>query len=142
MRKWGLLLCLLSLCYTALSADIPIDPPAHTLIPETQIPSLEEATDSYKSTFSKMLGSLVMLVAVLVATMWILKRINRGKFRFGNSQHISIVEKRALSPKTVLYCLKIGGKEILISESQLEVRALTTLEETTLSQENTTPPSV
>lgn len=135
MKKWGLLLSVLALGFIVLAAA-PLDPPAHTLLPETQLPSLEEATDSYKSTFTKMLGSLLMLIAVLVATMWILKRINRGKFRFGNSQHISIVEKRALSPKTVLYCLKVGGKEILISESQLEVRALTTLEETAPSQEN------
>jgi len=41
---------------------------------------------------------------------------------------IKILEKRALSPKSMLYLIEVGGKPFVISESQLEVRLVQTLD--------------
>jgi flagellar biogenesis protein FliO len=56
--------------------------------------------------------------------------MGKGKFSLGSGRSINILEKRALSPKSILYIVEIGNKKILIAESQVEVRALTTYEET------------
>ncbi len=40
------------------------------------------------------------------------------------SQSIQILEKRMISPKTMLYLIEAEGKQILIAESQLEVKRL------------------
>jgi flagellar biogenesis protein FliO len=42
---------------------------------------------------------------------------------------VNVIERRALSPKTMLYVVEIGNKKVLISESQLEVRTLANYEE-------------
>lgn len=95
--------------------------------PATQ--SSEEATESYQHAFSRMIFSLIALIVLLVGGVWFLKRLSKGKFRFGMHKQVEILEKRPLSPKTALYVVRIDGKKVLISESQLEVRRLCTLEE-------------
>ena len=40
------------------------------------------------------------------------------------TKNIKILEKRAISPKSLLYIVEIDGKKILISESNLEVRKI------------------
>ncbi len=75
-----------------------------------------------------MLFSLAGLLVLVLGTFWFLKRMGKGKLRLGSNRTIQILEKRPLSPKTVLYIVEIEGKQVLISESQLEVRALTTIE--------------
>jgi flagellar protein FliO/FliZ len=87
-------------------------------------------TNSYESAFVRMLVTLAGLVFLIFATFWVLRRLGKGKFKMGSGRAINIVEKRALSPKSMLYIIEIDNKKILISESQLEIRALTSLEET------------
>ena len=53
----------------------------------------------------------------------------KGQFKMGSGRSINILEKRALSPKSILYIVEIGSKKVLISESQVEVRTLTTIAE-------------
>ena len=51
--------------------------------------------------------------------------------RMTQSNHfrsIKILEKRAISPKSMLYLVEIGGKKILLAESQLEIRNVSNLE--------------
>lgn len=75
--------------------------------------------------FSKMLFSLLIVVALLLASFWFLRRVFQNRMHKGNlASSIHILEKRALSPKTMLYLVKIEGKKILIAESQLEVKRL------------------
>ncbi len=94
------------------------------------LPSSTEMTNSYENAFVRMLVTLLGLVFLVFVTFWILRRLGKGKFKLGSGQRANIIERRALSPKTMLYVVEIGNKKILISESQLEVRALTTIEET------------
>ncbi len=76
-----------------------------------------------------MLITLLGLLFLVFATFWVLRRLGKGKFKLGSGRSINMIEKRALSPKTMLYIVEIGNKRILVSESQLEVRTLTSVEE-------------
>jgi flagellar biogenesis protein FliO len=93
---------------------------------QTFQPEVPPQAITYEQTFGKMLLILFLLVAFVVIVVWLLRRITQGKFRFGGSSTIQIIERRNLSPKTMLYLIEVRGKPILISESQLEVRPLTT----------------
>ncbi len=106
-------------------------PPAHEESAQapTPLPSPTEITTSYEGAFIRMLVTLLGLLVLVFATFWILRRLGKGKFKLGSGRTINIIEKRALSPKSVLYIVEIGNKKVLISESQLEVRALTCIEE-------------
>lgn len=131
---------LLVLCFSlgSLLADSPPPPPPpveHQVAPPLPqvpqvpaLPSSQQMTDSYHYAFIRMLLSLLGLLVLVIGTFWVLKRISKGKFRFGSHKAIQILEKRSLSPKTLLYIVEIEGKQILLSESQLEVRSLSTLE--------------
>jgi flagellar biogenesis protein FliO len=134
------LLCT-SIVYAA-PKEQPAPPPTEQVAPEKQtppvtepenapapLPSSKEMTNSYEGAFVRMLVTLGGLVLLVVGTFWILRRLRGGKFSLGSGNTISVREKRALSPKTMLYVVEIGNTKVLISESQLEVRALTPFEE-------------
>lgn len=137
-----LLLCCQACFATSTSTPVnptPVAPIAQPVTPlptqehplethQTPIPSSVEMTDSYQHAFIRMLLSLLGLLVLVFGTFWFLKRMGKGKLRFGSNRSIQILEKRPLSAKTVLYVIEVEGKQVLISESQLEVRALTTLE--------------
>jgi flagellar biogenesis protein FliO len=93
------------------------------------LPSSNDMTNSYESAFVRMLVTLLGLILLVFLTFWVLRRMGKGKFKMGSSRHINVIERRAVSPKTMLYIIEIGDKKVLISESQVEVRALTTIEE-------------
>jgi flagellar biogenesis protein FliO len=79
----------------------------------------------YGAAFFKMILMLFALLAVVVLTVWIIKRWGHGRLgRFKDKQGIHILEKRILSPKTALYTIEVEGSRLLVVESQLEVRAL------------------
>lgn len=99
----------------------PQNPPA--------LPSSEEMTQSYEGAFVRMIITLLGILLLVFGTFWILRRLGGGKLKLGSGRLINVIEKRALSPKSVLYIVEVGNKKVLISESQAEVRALTTLEE-------------
>jgi len=57
------------------------------------------------------------------------KKISHGRLRnFNYLKSIKIIEKRPLSPKSMLYLIEVGGKQVLIAESQLEVRTVASLD--------------
>lgn len=81
--------------------------------------------------FAKMLISLVVLVALLFLSYWFLRRIIHNRLQKGGSQSsIHILEKRMISPKTMLYFIEVENKKILIAESHLEIKRLESFEET------------
>ena len=83
------------------------------------------ATESYEYAFLKMLAMLGLLVLLLGVTFWLFRRISSGRLKQSNqSRMIKIVERRALSPKSMLYVVEFAGKQVLIAESQLEVRKI------------------
>ena len=109
------------------AAPTPSSAPANA--PPPSLPSSVEMTTSDESAFVRMLLTLLGLLVLVFATFYILRRMGKGKFKMGSGRTINIIEKRSLSPKSILYIVEIGNKKVLISESQVEVRALTTYEE-------------
>lgn len=79
------------------------------------------------ASFTRMWITVAAALVLLFVTLWLLRRFKTGHFkRFsGNSSTLNIVERRTLSPKTMLYIVEINNKRLLISESQVEVRTLT-----------------
>ena len=110
--------------------------PAPPAVPTPPTTPLEEGPAiSYETAFVKMLFTLGGLILVVFLTIWILRRLGQGKFRgFGGGKAIEILEKRPLSAKSMLYVVQVGAKRVLISESQLDVRTIASLEEVTEEQ--------
>lgn len=101
--------------------ESPSPPPLNL---PTDTPS-EQLTQSYQAAFLKMILSMIGLILLVFVSIWLLRRLGQGKFRgFGSHKSISILEKKPLSPKSMLYLIEIEGQKILIAESQLEVRRL------------------
>jgi flagellar protein FliO/FliZ len=121
MFRWILASFFLVFCH---AAELTPPPPP---VEHVELPSSAEATESYQDTFIRMVFSLAGLLVLVVGTFWFLRRMNKGKFRSGSSQTLHILEKKPLSPKTMLYLIEIEGRQVLLAESQLEVRALTTI---------------
>ncbi len=81
--------------------------------------------ENYSVAFLKMILMLVGLLLIVVFMVWLIKRFGHGRIgRFKDRQTIHILEKRVLSPKTILYMVEIEGARLLVAESQLEVRPL------------------
>jgi flagellar protein FliO/FliZ len=79
----------------------------------------------YGLAFVKMFLTLLVLIALFGVTIWFVKRLIRAKLERGaGTQMIEILEKKMISPKTMLYVVEVEGKKILLAESQIEVRPL------------------
>ena len=85
----------------------------------------------FQHTFLKMIMVLISIIFLFILTFWALKKMSRVKLDQANSiKGIKIIEKRALSPKTMLYLLEIEKEKVLIAESHLEVKRLHSLNST------------
>lgn len=88
--------------------------------------NVEEAPVSYKGAFVKMMLTLLGLVALIVLSVWMLRRVSHSRIKQMNTgRSIKILERRPLSAKSALYLIDIDGKKVVVSESQLEVRPIT-----------------
>lgn len=92
-------------------------------------PDMHKATESYETAFIKTIVVLVGLLVLIILTIWMFKKISHGRLRsFNVLKSVKVLEKRPLSPKSMLYLIEVSGKQVLIAESQLEVRTLTSLD--------------
>lgn len=83
----------------------------------------------FGAVLGKTLLTLFALVALLGVTFWFLRRLVQQRLQKGDANlSIQVLEKRMISPKTMLYLVEIEGKRVLLAESQLEVRKIETLE--------------
>ncbi len=97
---------------------------------EPAIPEVPPTTFSYEHALIKMLLTLGALLVFIFLAVWTLKRLSNAKWRTGgSSRKIHVLEKRPLSPKSMLYLIAVDGKKVLISESSLEVRTIAPIEE-------------
>ena len=91
---------------------------------------VHQVTESYEMAFIKTIGVLVGLLVLVILTVWMFRKMSRGRVYGTNVlKSIKILEKRSLSPKSILYLIEVRGKEILIVESQLDVRNIALLDE-------------
>lgn len=86
-------------------------------------------TGDLGAAFAKMFLSLVALVILLFVSYWFIKRLIQNRLQKGvGDAAIQILEKRMISPKTVLYLIEVEKKKVLIAESQLEIKRLESFE--------------
>lgn len=105
----------------------------------TKAPSIEDETNypdhaldntsTFKKAFYKTLSILFAGIILVFLGIWLFKKLTGSKMYSGNNlRTIKILEKRPISPKSILYLIEVGGQKILISESQFEVRTISELE--------------
>ena len=125
------------LCCT-LGQTSPVNEPApqpptidHQAVPAlTPVVVVEKTHDHFEHAFIKMLLTLGGLLLLVFLTLWALRKLTHGKVgSFGSQKKIKILERKPLSPKSVLYLIEIDGKQVIVSESQLEVRSILNLSE-------------
>lgn len=106
-------------------------PPPTAPVPGQPSPSWEETSEppNYEHAFGKMILTLLGLILLIILAVWVMRRLSSGRLGQGGGHSIKILEKRALSPKSMLYLVEIDDKQVLLSESQLEVRTITHLSE-------------
>lgn len=100
--------------------------------PMQALQSMDETpqTVSYQGAFIKMMLTLVALIVLIVLSVWMLRKLGEGRIRQANlGRTIKVLEKRALSAKSILYLIEVQGKKVVIAESQLEVKPITTVED-------------
>ena len=98
------------------------------------VPSVSplDMVPGYEGAFLKMFLALIALIVGIFFTVWLLKKLSQGRWAGGNSNRaIKIIEKRPLSPKTMLYIIDVDGQQSVIAESQLEVKHLMNLDQIT-----------
>ncbi len=96
--------------------------------PEEQHGSMD--LPSYKGAFVKMMLTLFGLILLIGFSVVMLRRVARGRFQhFSQGRSIKILERAPLSAKSVLYVVEIGSKKVLIAESQVTIRAISSLDE-------------
>jgi flagellar protein FliO/FliZ len=88
-------------------------------------PSLALSTGDYGLAFVKMMLTLFALAALLFGTLWFLRKIIQQRLQKGpKDSSIVILEKRMISPKTMLYLVEIENKKVLLAESHLEIKRI------------------
>jgi flagellar biogenesis protein FliO len=108
---------------TVYSADANGDP----IVQPIPVPDLPPG--DYGAALVKMFLSLIALVALLSITFWFVRRLIQNRLQKGvGVQSIHILEKRMISPKSILYLIEVDNQKVLIAESQLEIRRLETFE--------------
>jgi len=89
------------------------------------VTQLDTATAPFKAAPSlvKLAVSLIALILILLILVWVLKKIagQKGGF-FTSHDHIKVIERKGLSPKTTLYVVEVDGQKMLISESSNHVK--------------------
>src|SRR5579872_5759630 len=78
--------------------------PAIAMEALSQAPSVPPG--DFGATFVKMILTMVAIVALLFFALWFLRRLIQQRLQKGVGNHsIQILEKRMISPKTMLYLL-------------------------------------
>jgi flagellar protein FliO/FliZ len=91
-------------------------------------------TGQYKAAFVKTSLTFIAFIALILLTVWLIRRMGSGQMtKLNQTRHMKVLERRPLSPKSTLYLVEIGGKHVVLAESQLEVRPITTLDTSTQS---------
>lgn len=120
-------------------SDTPPAPAKKTVTPTPtkpqEIPFPDEFSQkmsdtlTYENIFIKTVLALIGLLLIIFLGIWVLKKLSGSRTRQMNMlKMVKVLEKRPISPKSILYLVEVAGRKVLISESQLEVRMITQLD--------------
>lgn len=74
-------------------------------------------------TVLQLAGALLFIIVIIYLSVWLMKKYSVGKMA-GGGNLISIVERRHLTQKQVLYIIKVGEKHMLIGASDSGLQKL------------------
>jgi flagellar biogenesis protein FliO len=96
----------------------------------SEISAQESQSYNYWGEFVNMVVTLVFVLILIFATIWMLKKIMRSRTQTLNRTNgIKILERRPLNQKSALYLIDILGKGVVIAESQAGIHLVTELSE-------------
>lgn len=96
---------------------------------QQDLPIPDVPPGDYGAALVKMVLSLIALIILLGFSFWFLRRLVQNKVNRGSKiAAIQIIEKKMISPKSMLYLVEVEGQKVLLAESQLEIRRLQTWE--------------
>ena len=105
--------------------------PAESL-PTHEITLNEEPTSStnlpfqkYETSILRVFLSFLGLIALVVLSFWVFRRLSQGRLSPSSTQKsIKVLERKVLSPKSMLYLVEVDGKKVFLAESHLEIKPL------------------
>jgi flagellar biogenesis protein FliO len=131
MKKWFyFLLFSLSLCtLQAKTGAVFLQEDGQLVAQENvldeQPKELTDSPVSYSTGLSKILWMTIAFLTLLVITIWAFKRMVKNRAYLAEQRSsIKILEKKMLSPKTMLYLVEVEKEKVLIAESHIEVKRL------------------
>lgn len=96
-------------------APAPTQAPNYLLEEETPF---ERNAPDFQESLYQMLTTLGILLAVVIATAYFLKRfLNQRMEQLNADSNIKILERRSLNPKSAIYLVEVEGNKILVGES-------------------------
>ncbi len=85
--------------------------------------------DHFMRDFINMLFSLGLIVALIFIASWFLKRMMNTRLQqINESSEIKIIDRRSITPKTIVYLLEVKGKGLVVGESTHGLSLLSTYE--------------
>ena len=128
MKKFILYLMLSCCCVCSLNAQVEKKDPflEHERYFEDEITKEDAQNDNrFLKEFFKMLLMLGLLVGALLLITWIFKRTMSTRMDQMNvTSAIKILERRSLTPKSVVYLVEVYGRSIVFAESPSGITAL------------------
>ena len=92
--------------------------------------------ENYQASLMKMFFMLILLIAFLILTVWLLRKFLNARMQLASQgKSIQILERRTISPKSILYLIEIDGENFLISESQVQIQKIEKLKTPVQSSE-------
>ncbi len=79
--------------------------------------AVPELTGDVWPALIKLVLALGLILVIIYGSVWLMKRFSLGKV-VGNSELISVVDKRFLAPKQAVYLLKVGKQHLLVGSSE------------------------
>jgi len=121
----------LILFFTPLLAEItPVDIPVEIVQNDAETLHLSNNTvignsaDDYQRLFLRTAIMIIVVIGLGVTTVWMVRRFSLVRQSSGNhTSYIKVIERRSLSPKSMMYLIQLGDKKILITESQINIKA-------------------
>lgn len=78
-------------------------------------------------TLLQLAGALLLIIIIIYASVWLMKRYTVGKSPTGG-ELIKIIDRRHLTPKQALYVVKVGEKHILVGATESGMNKLCDVE--------------
>jgi len=81
----------------------------------------------------RMLGSLGLVIALLVALLWALRRLQGKMYDQNSSRRLQIIESLSVGPRQKVALIRVGKREVLIGISPTQINGIASWPDGTLA---------